>query len=553
MEQPPITWNTAPPVEKPKSPKGIYFLTVCSFTFFLVLFWALMYSGSSVAGIGSVLGFFAVLACMASLVQKVLKEGVTPPRRSDRIYLEVHGSFALFVGLMAMVMVNSMIDVMNYGNSASFLLLFFVYILIFVPGILFMIFSILSIVRQLYYHHPKMLLRRVYRGIRRLGKRMWGSVKEFCQAWLNGSRFEEMPFTKQMFRRQMMYIGVLVAIGFFLFLIALAGLDAAFICSLFIGIPAFIAISLWYMRQQNRNNEELLQLMQQIDEVANGNFDYQPELTSDSMLYATAVRLSGITGGFQKSVEEQVKSERMKIELVTNVSHDLKTPLTSIISYVDLLQKEELPPEAADYVQILAQKSERLKNIVADLFDLAKVTSGEAEIEREVLDMSKLTVQTLADMEDHIEESGLQLKQNIEAPPVPILGDGKKLYRVLQNIIDNALKYSMPGTRVYLDLNVESQAAVLTVKNTAEYEMTFTAEEIMERFTRGDESRTTEGSGLGLSIAKSFTEACGGRFEVVVDGDQFKVQVSFPLTDQPLPETAHDQSQPVLSLSEINA
>lgn len=550
MEQPPVTWNTAPPIEKPKGRRGIYVLTIFSVTFFIFFMSMLLVSGDSVGGIASLLGFFMILGCGTVLGRRVLQEGPSKERTSDRIYLEVH---ILSVIVTVSVGIGSMMTLMDafwYGVEASAVVWIFCYSLFYIPLLMLGVFSCMSIVRQIYYHHPKLLFRRVYRFLRRVGRVLIKSCKEFFQAWLNGSRFEKEPFTKQVFARQMMYIGMLVALGLLLwFFVAGISIGVAVLMVLFI-FPLFIAASLWYVRKQNRNNEEILQLMDQINQVAEGDFGYQPQLTADSMLYETAVKLSGITDGFQKSVEEQVKSERMKIELVTNVSHDLKTPLTSIISYVDLLQKEELPPEATDYVQILAQKSERLKNIVSDLFDLAKVTSGEAEIQLEVLDMSKLVVQTLGDMEDHIEESGLQVKQSIQMPPVPILGDGKKLYRVLQNIVDNALKYSMPGTRVYLDLSVEHQMAVMTVKNTAEYEMDFTAEEILERFTRGDESRTTEGSGLGLSIAKSFTEACGGHFEVVVDGDQFKVIVSFSLTDRPLQETAHDQTlEPLQTVS----
>lgn len=225
-----------------------------------------------------------------------------------------------------------------------------------------------------------------------------------------------------------------------------------------------------------------------------------------------------------------MRSERMKINLVTNVSHDLKTPLTSIISYVDLLSREEdLSDVSRDYVRILSEKSDRLKNIVSDLFDLARSTSGDIETEVEELDLKKLVEQTVVDMDDSIQSSGFQIRTSLPEEPVAIRSDGKKLYRVIQNLLDNALKYSLQGTRIYVDLVEENGKASLRIKNTAGYEMNFTKDEILQRFFRGDRSRSGEGSGLGLSIAESFTRVSGGEFDLQVDGDQFNVLLKFPL------------------------
>jgi signal transduction histidine kinase len=234
-----------------------------------------------------------------------------------------------------------------------------------------------------------------------------------------------------------------------------------------------------------------------------------------------------IKKGFDESMQEQMKSERMKVDLITNVSHDLKTPLTSIISYVDLLSNEELPESARDYVSILVDKSERLKNIVSDLFDLAKSTSGNLPLNMETIDLKRLIEQTLGDMEDEIEKSQIRIKTSLTDQPVYIYSDGKKLYRVFQNILGNAIKYSLQGTRVFIDMQMDDRSIWVIVKNTASYDMDFTSEEILQRFNRGDDSRTSEGSGLGLSIAESFTKACGGEFTVKIDGDQFKVRLDF--------------------------
>ncbi len=257
----------------------------------------------------------------------------------------------------------------------------------------------------------------------------------------------------------------------------------------------------------------------------------QNTINPDADLRNAEENLNLIREGIGKAVEDRTKSERMKVELITNVSHDLKTPLTSIISYVDLLGKEEgLPAHVKDYISILSEKSDRLKILIQDLFELSRAASGEMKIEMEQLDLCKLVRQTLADMNEQIQQSGLVFKTNIPEEPAYIVSDGNRLYRVLQNLLANALKYSLNDSRVYVDVLADKNAATVVVKNTANYEMNFNEEEIVERFVRGDQSRSTEGSGLGLAIARSFTQACGGRFNVRVDGDLFKVILSFDIS-----------------------
>ncbi len=226
------------------------------------------------------------------------------------------------------------------------------------------------------------------------------------------------------------------------------------------------------------------------------------------------------------SAEEQLQAERMKVELVTNVSHDLKTPLTSIISYIELLEKEEMSDAARDYVKVLADKSDRLKKMVEDIFLLSKVSSGNMPVEKAPVDTKKLLIQTLADMEYRIEKSPVKIVPEYDEDTRIIENDGQKLYRVLQNLIDNALKYGMSGTRVHIRYRLEKNSVRIEIKNVASYEMDFDEEEIVKRFIRGDRARSTEGSGLGLAIAKEMTELCGGKMEIAVDGDVFKVTLS---------------------------
>ncbi len=246
-----------------------------------------------------------------------------------------------------------------------------------------------------------------------------------------------------------------------------------------------------------------------------------------SGLFAASQSVAELGSHLKESVDAQLKSERMKLDLITNVSHDLKTPLTSVIGYLDLLEKQDgMPAEARDYVLILRQKSERLATTVADLFTLAKATSGSEAQHIETLDLVMASRQTLGDLDDAIRKAGIPVKATMPAR-APVQADSTKLYRVLQNILDNALRYSLAGTRIYLEITRGDIATRLTLTNTASYEMTFSPEEITQRFVRGDASRTTEGSGLGLSIAETFMHNFGGDLAVEVRGDAFVLTLTF--------------------------
>ena len=269
----------------------------------------------------------------------------------------------------------------------------------------------------------------------------------------------------------------------------------------------------------------------QLETVRAGEIESDLTLQKDSDLYQMADDLNHIRQGLHQAVEERTRSERMKVELVTNVSHDLKTPLTSIISYTELLAQEPLEPPASEYVSILGEKAQRLKAMVQDVFEVSKAASGQLPVKLERLDYARLLRQTLADMAQAIEKSGLTLRAAIPETEVPITADSDRLYRVFQNLIGNALKYSLPGSRVYLSLTVEDGTATATVRNTSAAELKPGAD-YTARFVRGDESRTDGGSGLGLSIADSFTKACGGALTVTTQADLFTAEVVFPLAEE---------------------
>ncbi len=290
-------------------------------------------------------------------------------------------------------------------------------------------------------------------------------------------------------------------------------------------------VSFFYMTRVRRLAEDLGALTEQIGAVRGGDMENALSLPEDSDLKAAADDLNSIQEGMEAAIRERTKSERMKVELVANVSHDIKTPLTSIVSYVDILKQEEnLPEDVKDYIRVLGEKSERLSAMVQDVFEVSKAASGELKVNLEALDFAKLLRQTLADMAEPIEQSSLSMRVSIPEEPVEITADGQRLYRVFQNLLQNALKYSLPGSRVYLTLVEKDGNATAVMKNTSATELG-DGIDFTERFVRGDKNRTDGGSGLGLSIAKSFTEACGGSFRVETDADLFTAVVSFGVTE----------------------
>ena len=224
-----------------------------------------------------------------------------------------------------------------------------------------------------------------------------------------------------------------------------------------------------------------------------------------------------------EAAKKQMQSERMKSELITNVSHDIKTPLTSIINYVDLLQMTDDEQQRAEYLEVLSRQSQRLKKLIEDLMEMSRANSGNVAVEITPTDVCEAVNQALGEFADTLETCGLKILCRTPAEPVMALCDGKHLWRVLSNVLSNTAKYAMPGTRVYVDVTRQGQKVEISIKNISAQMLNISAEELMERFVRGDSSRNTEGNGLGLNIAKSLMELQNGRLELVVDGDLFKV------------------------------
>lgn len=318
-------------------------------------------------------------------------------------------------------------------------------------------------------------------------------------------------------------------------LAALLGINLAvmsIMCSIwFFGIFAAIIYTVILFRIITKHYNDISgkynKLFEATNKIAEGNLEVDIE-EDLGVFNALKLELENIQKGFKKAVEEEVKSQKMKTELITNVSHDLKTPLTSIITYVDLLKDEKLPIEKRrEYLDTLDRKSQRLKDLIEDLFEVSKATSGNISLNIVDVDVVALMKQTLLELDDKISKSALLVKTYYPSEKVILPLDSQRMYRVFENLITNITKYAQEGSRVYIEVVDSIQKVQITFKNISANEIDFNVDEIMERFVRGDKARNTEGSGLGLAIAKSFIELQGGKLDILVDGDLFKVIITF--------------------------
>lgn len=282
-----------------------------------------------------------------------------------------------------------------------------------------------------------------------------------------------------------------------------------------------------------KDAKERQDIVNSIETIAAGQVEHQIDMENlhgDNKILAASV--NSIGKGIQEAVEISMKDERMKADLITNVSHDIKTPLTSIINYVDLLKREQMESEKAqNYIRVLDEKSQRLKQLTDDLVEASKISSGNINLHFERINLTELMNQTIGEFSEKFEEKGLVTVMNVNTKQVMIEADSRRIWRVMENLFNNIYKYAMPGTRVYVTMDQageDKQSVQISIKNISQNYLNCKPEELTERFIRGDESRTTEGSGLGLSIAKNLTLAQKGSFEIELDGDLFKVIMTFP-------------------------
>ncbi|MCQ4935918.1 sensor histidine kinase [Anaerotignum propionicum] len=469
------------------------------------------------AGLPILFGVFTastiiIIFCLVYLIRvagQSEKGGKVTYLAVDKIYNEVH--FLLVIGLTAFAVFFGVAILSSILNETA---IFWAYIFNTILGIIYIcdiaaiISYIMSVSRQI---KGKIFLRNT-----------WVSVTI--------RRMSEL-FTGKTFRGWMIFVmlsyglGNCVIMGFIIFAAQMGYYFICFLCVL--GLFLFNAFCMYLFLRALRS---LKRIMISARETSKGNLQYKLNLEEISPSFSNfAMDIANIQDGLKNSVEDAVKGERMKTELITNVSHDLKTPLTSIISYVDLLRSQKLENKAAsEYVEILFEKSYRLKQLIEDLIEASKVSSGNITVSKMRLDYRQITLQAIGELEEKIEAAGLEVK--VSCPePLYISADGRHLWRILENLVSNAVKYSMPDSRVYIDIFQAEGRGILVMKNISATPIDFDETRLTDRFVRGDASRTTEGSGLGLSIAQSLAEAQGGTFGIKVDGDLFKAIVSMPL------------------------
>ena len=304
------------------------------------------------------------------------------------------------------------------------------------------------------------------------------------------------------------------------------------LCSIwFFGIAGLIIYTIvmffFLQKKVNKLKEDYDRIIEITDSLAKGNLNVTEERDL-GIFEPMKTNLTMIQGGFRAAVEEELKSQSMKNELITNVSHDLKTPLTAIITYVDLLKNEEITEEEKkSYIETLDKKSQRLKHLIEDLFEVSKANSGNMEVSLATVDVLSLIKQAELELGEKLEAVGIEICIRSNEEKIYLELDGQKSYRIFENLFGNIVKYAMPNRKAYVDVITSDSGTQIEVKNMSKEELDFDTSEITERFVRGDKSRNSEGSGLGLAIVKSLVELQGGQFQIVVDGDLFKAIITF--------------------------
>jgi signal transduction histidine kinase len=363
------------------------------------------------------------------------------------------------------------------------------------------------------------------------------NMSDFKEAWTRSVLLRALIFCKKVYKKffrivkeaflntttgiqVFILLGIIFGLGFgfFMIFIDIAFFLLYFLFAIFIGVPTFILLvkSVGYFNKISIKTEEM----------ALGKLGEPIEVKGNSILAKMAANLNVLNQGVKVSLNEQAKSERLKTELITNVSHDLRTPLTSIITYTELLKKSDLnADDRSAYLEIIDRKSQRLKGLIEDLFEVSKMASGNIELVKERVDLNQLLQQALAEYDDSLKESNLQFRVANTDKPLYAMVDGQKMWRVFDNLIGNIVKYSLENSRVYIQAHQYENKAKITFKNVSKYELNDQSEELYERFKRGDTSRHTDGSGLGLAIAKSIIDLHEGSLDIETDGDLFKVNI----------------------------
>lgn len=462
--------------------------------------------------LGAMIGFaLLALCCFAFLMAAAgHKSGIDEiqPGLTERLPFDVFTAAAAVLGVILMGLL------IEFSSGGANILKFITYTLVFEAGAALCIWWSLSFARRL-----------------KLGNVLKSCISIRLLLWCWRTFKKLLAFVGDALRGMALIPKATVIIFAILFLeffwIVAYGADGAFLLfGWFIERAVLVLLTAYVLLCMKK-------LLKAGEELSQGNLDYRVDTAKmRGPLKEHGEQLNRIGEGMNKAVNERMRSEHFRTELITNVSHDIKTPLTSIINYVDLLEKEEIDNEKArEYLEVLSRQSARLKKLIDDLIEASKASTGNLNVSLERCELGVLIDQCAGEYAEKLKAAGLELVVTKPEEPVTIMADGRHMWRVFDNLLNNVCKYAMAGTRVYINLDKEAGRATVTFRNISAQQLNISGEELMERFVRGDSSRNTEGSGLGLSIARSLVQLQKGELELTVDGDLFKVTLRFRTVD----------------------
>lgn len=445
--------------------------------------------------------FLILAAYLLAVAGRKEKDGIIQFNSIDQMYTDIHSFFVLIAAILSITLVGT---VSSFSFSETLIATGIFLAIDYWIGFSYIISMTKHIKNKSLFKHSLIYV-------------MFKSLNNFIK----------LSFKGKVFKVWLLLILLAYAgINSIIFAISIYGGFVGFLIGMFFLLP-FNAVVLIFF---GRALVSLSLIMETTNAISEGHLDNRLDTKKISnAFFGFAEDVKRIEAGLKKAVNEAVKGERMKSDLITNVSHDLKTPLTSIVTYVDLLKKENLNNEIANgYVEILEEKSGRLKHLIEDLIEASKASSGNLTVQTERVDLYELMQQARGEYDEALADAGLEIRYNVEERTF-VKADGKYMWRIVENLISNVIKYSLKDSRVYIGIQRTTSEGILTIKNISAIALDITPEQLTERFVRGDTSRTTEGSGLGLSIAQSLSALQGGTFKIEIDGDLYKAIVSLPL------------------------
>ena len=425
----------------------------------------------------------------------------------DKIPLEIIIAIATILGAIPIIILASMYN--NYDAIIS--LIITAYLLIYTLVVI--VFN--TVIKRI---KSRTFLKSSFVGLMLIGT-------SNCLEWLYykyASIFKTLTYSKSIILKTCIYFGVIIPL-----VIAIAFVFQDTIVTIL--LEMLLATIVAY--KNIKTSKEYVKIEKKLEEMYEGNNKNPLQAKDFGKEFNKSVKyINDISNGFENAIQDRMKSERLKAELITNVSHDIKTPLTSIINYVDLLKQENIQNEKAkEYIGILDNKSQRLKKLTEDLVEASKISTGNISLTLEKINVVELIKQALGEFEDKFKKRGLDVILDSKDNEISIKADNKYMYRIIENLFSNISKYALENSRVYVDIKKAQKNVIIEMKNISKDRLNITAEELMQRFVRGDKSRTTEGSGLGISIAQNLTELQGGKFSLKLDGDLFKVQIEWAI------------------------